>query len=133
MPNITGVFMDDFFRFQKGYVPKTPTEEVPASLSLKDLEQLRKRLDVNGRRLDLGVVVYTHQLDKRIVPHLKYCDIVSLWTWDSAELADLEHNFAKFTLVPGKRILLGLYMWDFSGNGQPDARGLDEEAVRTRA
>ncbi len=120
MPNITGVFMDDFFRFQLGYVPKSPTEETPASLSTKELEQLRKRLDINGRKLDLGVVVYTHQLDKQIIPHLKYCDIVSLWTWDPADLAHLEDNFAKLqALAPGKRILLGLYMWDFAGKGKP--------------
>ena len=90
-----------FFRFQKGYVPKTPTEEAPASLSLKDLEQLRKRLDVNAPEDSTWASwCIRHQLDKRIVPHLKYCDIVSLWTWDSAELADLE---AQLCQVPSSR------------------------------
>jgi hypothetical protein len=87
---------------------------VPAALSVEQLQQLRKRLIVDERRLDLGVVVYTHQLDRRIIPHVKHCDMVSLWTWQAAELAALEDNFARLeALVPRKRILLGLYMWDF--------------------
>ena len=91
-----------------------PIKPVPAALSVKELQQLRRRLSVKGRKLDLGVVVYTHQLDRRIIPHLKHCDIVSLWTWQAAELANLENNFARLQkLVPDKRILLGLYMWDF--------------------
>jgi len=94
-----------------------PIKPAPAALSVEQLQQLRKRLSVNARKLDLGVVVYTHQLDKRIVPHLKHCDIVSLWTWRAAELANLENNFARLKkLVHGKRILLGLYMWDFGTN-----------------
>jgi len=94
-----------------------PVKPVPAALSVEQLQQLRKRLTVNGRKLDLSVVVYTHQLDRRITPHLKQCDIVSLWTWKAVELANLEDNFARLeTLVPGKRILLGLYMWDFGTN-----------------
>jgi hypothetical protein len=114
MPNITGVFMDDFFSFQVGEQSQSTSAEAPAALSVKDLKRLRKQLTVNGRKLDLGVTLYTHQLDERIVSHLKYCDIVSLWTWKAADLAHLEENFAKFqSIAPGKRVLLGLYMWDF--------------------
>ena len=96
-----------------------PIQPAPASLSVEQLQQLRKRLTVGGRTLDLGVVVYTHQVDRRIIPHLRHSDIVSLWTWKAADLAHLEENLAKFEkTVPGKRILLGLYMWDF-GIGKP--------------
>lgn len=111
MPNMTGVFMDDFFHFTAS---QTTTGETRAAISLKDLQQLRKRLTVRGRKLDLGVTLYTHQLDHRILPHLNYCDVVSLWTWTGAELANLEKNLDKFqAIAPGKRTLLGLYMWDF--------------------
>jgi hypothetical protein len=114
MPNISGLFMDDFFNFDKPGQPLSP------SARAEDLKQLRKRLTIGGRKLDLGVTLYTHQLDHRITPYLEYCDIVSLWTTDSADLAHLEENFAKLqTLMPGKRVLLGLYMWDFSGGGKP--------------
>ena len=116
MPNLTGVFMDDFFR-DLGSPPAGLAENnmlVQAALSVENLRQLRQRLTVNGRKLDLGVTLYTYQLHKRIIPHLKQCDIVSLWTWEAADLARLEENFAKCQmLMPGKRILLGLYMWDF--------------------
>ncbi len=94
--------------------------EAPASLSVEDLRQLRKRLTVGGRKLDLGVTLYVSQLDPRITAHLQQCDVVSLWTWESANLAHLEENLAKFqALMPGKRVLLGLYMWDFSDARKP--------------
>ena len=45
--------------------------------------------------------------------------MVSLWTWEAANLARLEENMAKFqSIMPGKRLLLGLYMFDF-GTGRP--------------
>jgi hypothetical protein len=114
MPNISGVFLDDFFHFTRGDSTQASTAEPPASLSLEDLRQLRKRLTIGGRKLDLGVTLYTNQLDQRIVCHLEYCDIVSFWTWEANDLARLEENFAMFqTIAPGKRVLLGLYMWDF--------------------
>jgi hypothetical protein len=116
MPNITGVFMDDFFHFTRP--EELHGKEVPAALSVADLQKLRKRLTVGGRRLDLGVTLYVSQLDPRIVPHMQECDVVSLWTWEAANLARLEENMAKYQrLLPGKRTLLGLYMWDFSGPG----------------
>jgi len=118
MPNITGVFMDDFFHFTQ--VKELRGERVPAALSVEDLRQIRKRLTVGGRKLDLGVTLYVSQLDPRITAHLDQCDIVSLWTWESANLAHLEENLAKFqAIMPGKRVLLGLYMWDFSDARKP--------------
>ena len=99
-----------------------PTKSYPRQplMSVEQLQQLRPRLTVSGRKLDLGVTLYTFQLDKRIIAHLKYFDIVSLWTWEAADLAKLEKNLAKFqAIAPGKRVLLGLYMWDFSGKGRP--------------
>jgi hypothetical protein len=96
----------------------TPTGPASASLSVEQLSTIRKRLDnVAGRKLDLGVTLYMHQLDPRIVAHLDLCDVVSLWTWKAADLKELEANLERFTrLVPSKRILLGCYMWDFGTN-----------------
>jgi hypothetical protein len=93
--------------------------EAPAALSVGQLRKIRDRLVVNGRRLDLGVTLYTYQLDPVIRSHLDYCDVVSLWTWEAKDLGLLEENFARFkALVPNKRALLGCYMWDF-GTGKP--------------
>lgn len=119
MPNLSGVFLDDFFHLDRGKVPPPEMKELPASLSVEELRQLRKRLVLDGRTLDLGVTLYTHQLDPRIVRHLEYCDIVSLWAGEADELSHLEEDFATLQrLMPGKRVLLGLYMWDF-GKSKP--------------
>lgn len=109
--NITGIFMDDFFREVTG--------AETGMVGVNEIAALRERLVVNGRRLDLGVTLYTHQLDLPIGPYLELCDVVSLWTWQAPELANLEANFAKFeTLCPHKTKLLGLYLWDY-GLKQP--------------
>ena len=95
-----------------------PSGPAAASLSVEQLKTVRKRLEnVAGRKLDLGVTLYMHQLDPRIVFHLDLCDMVSLWTWKAEDLKDLETNFERFNrLAPKKRILLGCYMWDFGTN-----------------
>lgn len=116
MPNMTGVFMDDFFQFTAGAAAGGEAEAA-AALSVEQLRQVRRQLTLDGRRLDLGVTLYTHQLDPRIVPHLALCDVVSLWTWKAEDLERLDGNFARYEkLAPGKRTLLGLYMWDFGTN-----------------
>ncbi|MCX6925902.1 MAG: hypothetical protein NT154_22250, partial [Verrucomicrobia bacterium] len=93
--------------------------EAPAALSVGQLQKIRDRLVVNGRRLDLGVTLYTHQLNPKIRSHLDYCDVISLWTWEAKDLEHLGENFARFkALVPEKRTLLGCYMWDF-GTSKP--------------
>jgi len=89
-----------------------------ASLSVEQLKTVRNRLEnVAGRKLDLGVTLYTHQLDPSITAHLDLCDVVSLWTWKAEDLKNLESNFGRFRqLAPSKRTLLGCYMWDFGTN-----------------
>lgn len=118
MPNMVGVFMDDFFQFSTDSERPSPAgqdSEAPAALSLDQLRKVRDRLTVNGRRLDLAVTLYTRDLDKAgIRSHLDLCDVISLWTWEAKDLSQLEENFAKLKrLAPKKRILLGCYMWDF--------------------
>lgn len=119
LPNMTGVFMDDFFQNEDSNGAKA-RGEAPAALSLEQLRTVRKSLgNAGGRQLDLGVTLYTYQLDARIVPHLELCDVISLWTWRLAELKGLEENFAKLTkMLPRKRFLLGCYMWSF-GDAKP--------------
>ena len=110
MPNIKGVFMDDFFA--GGAELK---EGEAGALTVEQLKKIREELNnVGGRRLDLAVTLYTHQLEPRVMEHLDLCDVVTIWTWKSEDLKDLESNFAKLKqMMPNKRILLGCYMWDF--------------------
>lgn len=100
--NVTGVIMDDFFNAEGG------------GISVPDLSAVRDRLVVHGKRLDIWVVLYTHQLDLPVVPHLEQCDLISFWTWNADELQDLDQNLARLEqLNPGCRISLGCYIWDF--------------------
>ena len=114
-PNITGVMMDDFF-----------TGEGKGQLNVDDLKNIRGRLDVNGRRLDLCVVLYTHQLDLPVAPYIDQTDIVSLWTWNADHLSDLERNMERTRqLKPDGRIFLGCYLWDYP-NARPVPSNLME-------
>ena len=114
-PNVKGVFMDDFFR---GH-PKKGDDQMPASCTLSDLEKIRAELSATGKNPDLGVTLYTTDLVPLIKKHLEYCDVVSFWTWRAVDLVNLEKNFEKYrSMIPQKRTLLGIYMWDF-GTGKP--------------
>lgn len=117
-PNLTGYYLDDFFNF--GLRPKfdrnSETEPAPAALSLEELKQLHEETVAYKRRLELAVVVYTHQLYPAIKPLMKHVDVVSLWIWSGSDIAKIEANFKKYrSLVPDKPTLLGIYMWDFGG------------------
>jgi hypothetical protein len=111
LPNMSGVMMDDFFR---------SSAEVAGALSFAELDALQERLNLpEGKKLDLWVVLYDHQLHLPVQEHLRRCDVVSFWTWEARHLADLEANFARAeALAPGKRMVLGCYMWDY-GAKQP--------------
>ncbi|OHE87370.1 MAG: hypothetical protein A3G75_14580 [Verrucomicrobia bacterium RIFCSPLOWO2_12_FULL_64_8] len=106
LPNVNGVMMDDFFR--RG-------QQDAGVLSLAELQGLRERLSQAGRPLDIWVVLYDHQLDLPVGPHLALCDKVTFWTWQGEGLAGLEENFNRLErLVPeARRRVLGCYMWDY--------------------
>lgn len=102
-PNITGIYMDDFIR-----------RDGAGALSVDSLKAIRSRLELSDRRLDLWVVLYTHQIDLPVAPYLEQCDIVNLWTWNSDDLAHLAQSLDRLEkLSPGSRISLGCYLWDF--------------------
>ena len=105
LPNLTGVFMDDFFR---------PSAEDPGVFTVEELRELRSRLRAGRRGLDLWVVLYDHQLHLPVRPHLQLCDKVTFWTWEAQNLQHLERNLAKAEqLADGRDLLLGCYLWDY--------------------
>jgi hypothetical protein len=109
-PNLAGAIMDDFF-----HAPNA--SGAVSRVSVADLRRFRDRLQSAARPLDLYVVVYAHDLDLPLQPYLEPCDVVTFWTWTADRLADLERNFARLeALAPGKRKLLGCYMWDFGAS-----------------
>ena len=89
-------------------------------LSAADLASAKVRMkSINGRKLDLAVVVYNHQLMPELAPLLKDVDTVLFWTWKAEELGNLEANFRRLKeILPGKKVYLGCYLWDF-GNSRP--------------
>ncbi len=116
MPNLTGYYLDDFFRFSGRSLPDNTTEPAPAALSMEEIKQLYDETLAYKRRLDLAMVLYTHQLHPSIQPYMQYVDVVSLWIWTGADIQKIEENFKKYRLlVPAKPTLLGIYMWDFGG------------------
>ena len=111
-PNLVGLDMDDFFIGDA--MPKTAGGEAPANLSVPQVEQVKNELVIQGRRLDLSMVVYTNQLNPAIKKHIDLVDQVYLWTWRARDLVNLEANFAAYRkIAPSKPTLLGIYMWDF--------------------
>lgn len=127
-PNLVGLDMDDFFLGDA--VPKIAGAEARANLSVAQVAQVREELVVQGRRLDLSVVVYSNQLHPAITRHLDLVDTVYFWTWHGRDLEKLESNFAAYRkLVPTKRTLLGIYMWDF-GEKKPLSLELMEYQCR---
>lgn len=112
-PNIQGAALDDFFhQVDKG--------GQFSRWSAADVEGFHKRLhEAQPRELDLWVVVYAHDRHLPIGEHLKSCDVLTFWTWKAEEIVALETNLSRLeAIAPGKRISMGVYLWDF-GNNRP--------------
>ena len=110
MPNLTGCFLDDYFR--------------PADIGQKSLDLQKVADAVHEHGLRLSVVLYSDQDGFRAeYKHdLECCDETSLWFWRSANIdtmADRVKRCREF-IGPEKDLLLGLYMWDFT-RGEPVA------------
>ena len=102
-PNITGLVMDDFINWDTGQ----------PELTLADLVDLDTRRTLPDRTLDLMTILYTHQLDVDITEYLRFCNQISLWTWHSSDLDQLETNLTRLeALAPDHQRFLGCYMWD---------------------
>lgn len=105
-PNFTGVMMDDFF--------SDPATGKVAVHDVESLNAIQKQLTVSNRKLDLWVVLYNHQLEHPVGPHLATCDVVTFWTWNASQLTELEQNFTRAEeIAPSPRKILGCYMYDY--------------------
>jgi hypothetical protein len=133
-PNIQGLLLDDFlvgpvkpdasksqfpghdaFHLLAGSPGAAKESHYATQVGLDDLAEARRRMAGLGRPIELAAVVYAHQLDPAIAPLLTPMDTVLFWTWTPPELEGLERNFRRLKqLLPGKKVLLGCYMWNFS-------------------
>ncbi len=107
-PNIDGFIMDDYFR-----------NDGSGSLSVEQLKELRSQLVIGGKKHNLFVVLYQHQLTLPVAEHLEFCDKITFWTWKAQDLTRLESSFDHLEkLAPKHGKLLGCYLWDF-GTSRP--------------
>ena len=114
-PNIVGIAVDDYFAPTARGNPGSP-------LTFDEIDYLRSQLrDVAGRTVDMWVVAYRHNFEEdtaNVVPaYLNKVDVITYWDAWAREIETLEKDFARAErLTPGKRKLLGCYMWDFGDN-----------------
>lgn len=122
MPNLVGVYLDDFIHGGPDVKVKTADGEIetaPASLSLDEISALSQKLRAANPPVDLAVVLYSRQLKPSLRPLLDKADVISFWTWTGKDVMKLRENFDGYRrLFPEKKTLLGLYMWDF-GDKKP--------------
>ena len=113
-PNIVGFVGDDYFvPTVKGH-PGSP-------FAIEEIDYVRSQLNIDGRNLDFWIVYYRHNLAQdvdHVVPaYLNRIDVITYWSAYAHELETMEEDFARLEQVtPGKRKLLGCYMWDFQAN-----------------
>jgi hypothetical protein len=119
-PNFSGVMMDDFFTAK-------PDGQI-ASLSDAELDDVRRRIVLPDRRLDLWACVYEIDLEKPIAPVMAGLDVIMFATWKTENLPRMAENFAAMErLAPDKRKVLLLYMWDY-----PNRKPLPIEAMQAQ-
>ena len=137
-PNIRGIFLDDFVR----PIPRkkaTDSHTGRPAMALAELRQLQDQVKAGGNPLDIWVTLYTHEINPErkaskkpyisceppLADFLGEFDVLTLWTWDSEEIPELEANLTALEKIAPKkaRIALGLYLWDFH-NKKPVPVGL---------
>lgn len=111
-PNVTGVILDDFFTPQK--------DGRFAALTLEELDEVRTRIDrsrrADGKPRDLWCVVYEQDMGKPVTESLQKMDVLAYFMWNAPNVPQIEsHVEALERLMPAKRKVLGLYMWDYAG------------------
>ena len=137
-PNIRGIFLDDFVRPIPRKKATDPHTGRPA-MALAELRQLQDQVKAGGNPLDIWVTLYTHEINPErkaskkpyisceppLADFLGEFDVLTLWTWDSEEIPELEANLTSLEKIAPKkaRIALGLYLWDFH-NKKPVPVGL---------
>ena len=115
-PNVTGAYLDDFFcdLVMRGEATREAREEYARSR----LAEISGKLEKAIRPLDLHLVYYTRDFD--LDPSVfDKVTMLSLWTWHSEQLVNLERSFLQMEKnFPKKKKMIGVYMFDFEA-GHP--------------
>ena len=122
-PNVKGIFCDDFQIRRRTLCP-------PEKLA----EMKRRVLAASPRPIDMWLVLYlTDLFTERCTPHhaLDYeasADTVSFWTWHPFHLKSLRENLGFLSgKLPGKKVNLGVYLWDFSAGKTLDNKLMEQQ------
>lgn len=111
-PDMTRAILDDFLN-----------PENAQGITTEDLADFEKKLHGAENPLELWMVFYSKQFD---MPDLESVfqafDGVTLWFWNESEAAgDLEGICRRFfELTPGRKRMIGCYLYDFGGNCPAD-------------
>jgi len=86
-----------------------------AVLTVQELRGIRESLRADGRKLEIHVTFYTTLLGLPLADYLELIDGITLWTWKSEDLANLESTMSRAEkLAPHLKKTLGCYMIDFT-------------------
>ena len=136
MPNVTGFDLDDFFQPRKGTVPVQTKKGIRSCCATlfpyEQLVELRRRMDACPRPLELRVVTYDDLFEQgdpeSLKPVLELSDTITYWTWKAKDIPKMSEYLVRLRrLAPGKRIDVGIYLWDFGSK-----REMPVEAVRSQ-
>ena len=108
-PNVTGGVMDDFFR----------PEEKSARFTVEKVREIARKLHNAPRQLELWLVYYAALLDIDYRDYLDAVDVITFWSWNSAELAKAKENIERvISGTPAKKHYAGCYLYNY-GDDRP--------------
>lgn len=111
-PNITGIYLDDFFGSPE--MKASGSQEEIDRLAKEKLEQISKNLEAAPRPLDIHMVYYTRNMGESDPSVFDKVTTLSMWTWRSEELPLLQEKFETMeSWFPDKKKMIGIYMFDF--------------------
>jgi len=132
-PNITGVFLDDFFvRDKQGGKYHT------GSISPQGLKDLRSRLNGSATPLEMWVTFYSRvfdpshpghfEIDLPLHVYLDNFDVITLWTRGGNRLENLEEYFERLEEAsPGPHKAIGCDFWDFRNRAPVPIRMMEHQ------
>lgn len=125
-PNIVGVYLDDFFHDKPG--------RPVASLTLHQLQDIQHQIKKPAKKMDMYVTFYTRLLTlPHVTEYLKLIDVITLWTWETEELANLDSHLTQLEeLMPKSRKMLGMYTVALNEKRTPAWTGMPIPLMRNQ-
>jgi len=114
LPNLNRLVCDDFFNGKCDHIPTW------GDFTVTQLTEFRERIHSIG--LEMWVVLYEGQLGMPIDAYLDVFDGISFWFWSEPTVESYQKCIkAFFEKTPGKRRLIGCYLYNFGARRQASA------------